>query len=88
MVEPSEAERSACVLAAHRLREAVLRERCLYMPVSFPLKFDGGLREALRACLPRELSSGGSCHSQDARVFVVIFLLFCGNSAATPPQSR
>ena len=26
-LEPSEAERSACVLAAHRLREAVLRER-------------------------------------------------------------
>ena len=61
------AERSACVLAAHRLREAVLRERCLYMPVSFPLKFDGGLREALRACLPRELSSGGSCHSKVKR---------------------
>ena len=57
-LEPSEAERSACVLAAHRLREAVLRE------ASFPLKFDGGLREALRACLPRELSSGGSCHSK------------------------
>ncbi len=52
-------ERNACVLAAHRLRDAMLRSP------RFPVGFDSSLRDTLRACLPHELSSDASiCHSK------------------------
>jgi hypothetical protein len=52
-------ERNACVLAAHLLRDAVLRDSRL------PVKFDSSLQSTLRACVPPELSGDASaCHSK------------------------
>ena len=54
----TDGERCACVLAAQRLKAAVLDYKF------FPNDFTSLAADAVEACLPRELAAGGSCHSK------------------------
>ena len=54
----TDGERCACVLAAQRLKAAVLDYKC------FPNDFTSLAADAVEACPPRELAAGGSCHSK------------------------